>query len=93
MNASASSKRSPLLFFTLVFALSIPFWVVNIIFPMNLPVDNLPVTDIGATFVPLMAASILMYREDKFQGVRKLWKRALDYKRIKQRIWYLPIIS
>lgn len=92
MNASASSKRSPLLFFTLVFALSIPFWVLNIIFPMNLPVDNLPVTDIGATFVPLIAASILTYREDKLQGVRKLWKRAFDYKRIKQKIWYIPII-
>ena len=83
MNTNESSERSPLIFFILVFALSIPFWVLNIIFPMNLPVDNLPVTDIGATFVPLIAASILVYREEKFRGVRKLWKRAFDYKRIK----------
>lgn len=61
MNASMSSKRSSLLFFVLVFAFSIPFWILNIIFPMNLPVDNLPVTDIGSTFVPLIAASILVY--------------------------------
>jgi membrane protease YdiL (CAAX protease family) len=92
MNTNESSERSPLIFFILVFALSIPFWVLNIIFPMNLPVDNLPVTVIGATFVPLIAASILVYREEKFRGVRKLWKRAFDYKRIKQKIWYFPII-
>ncbi len=54
--------------------------------------DNLPVTDIGATFVPLIAASILVYREDKFGGVKRLLKRAFDYKRIKQKIWYVPII-
>jgi len=54
--------------------------------------DNLPVTDIGATFVPLIAASILVYREEKLDGVRRLLKRAFDYKRIKQKIWYLPII-
>ena len=54
--------------------------------------DNLPVTDIGATFVPLIAASILVYREEKLGGVRKLLKRAFDYKRIKQKIWYVPII-
>lgn len=54
--------------------------------------DNLPVTDIGATFVPLIAASILVYREEKFGGVKRLLKRAFDYKRIKRKIWYVPII-
>ena len=54
--------------------------------------DNLPVTDIGATFVPLIAATILVYREEKFGGVKRLLKRAFDYKRIKQKIWYVPII-
>lgn len=92
MNISTSSKKSPLLFFVLVYALSIPFWVLDVIFPMNLPVDNLPVTDIVATFCPAIAASILVYREEKFLGVRNLWKRAFDYKRITQKIWYVPII-
>lgn len=92
MNTNSSSKRSPLLFCVLVFALSILFWVLNIIFPMNLPVDNLPVTDIGATFVTLIAASILVYQEEKFRGLRKLWKRAFDYKRITQKLWYVPIL-
>lgn len=70
MNTSVPSKRSPFLFFVLVFTLSIPFWALDVFYPMNLPVDNLPVTDIGATFLPLIAASILVYREDKLCGVR-----------------------
>ena len=64
MITSASSKRSPLLFFALVYGLSIPLWVINVIYPMHIPVDNLPVTDIVATFTPMVAASILVYREE-----------------------------
>lgn len=87
-----ASKRSPFLFFVLVYALSIPLWVLNAIFPMHIPVDNLPVTDIVATFSPAIAASILVYREEKFSGVMNLWKRTFDYKRITKKAWYLPII-
>lgn len=92
MNASASSKKSPLLFFVLLFALSIPFWLIGAAARGGLPLPiNLPV---GALmFVcPLIAALILVYREDKLCGVRKLLKRVFDYARIKPKIWYLPII-
>ena len=89
---SSTSKRSPLLFFVLVYALSIPLWVLNVIYPMKLPVDNLPVTDIVATFSPMVAASILVYREEKLLGVKNLLKRAFDYKRITKKVWYVPII-
>jgi len=92
MNSSAASKRSPYLFFVLVYALSLPFWVINVISPMKLPVDNLPLTDIVATFSPTVAASILVYREERFSGVKNLWKRTFDYKRIKQKAWYIPIV-
>jgi membrane protease YdiL (CAAX protease family) len=87
-----SSKRSPLKFFILVYALSIPLWVINVIFPIKLPVDNLPVTDIVATFTPMIAASILLYREKKLLGVKNLLKRTFDYKRITKKVWYVPII-
>lgn len=92
MNNSISSERSSFPFFALVYALSIPFWVLNATFPMNLPVDNLPVTDIVTTFSPAIAASILVYREEKFLGVKNMWRRTFDYKRITQKIWYVPII-
>ncbi len=91
MTANTSSERSPWIFFALVFALSVPFWVIDAIFPMHLPIDNLPVTDIGATFVPMIAASILVYREGGPGGVKRLLERAFDYKRITQKIWYIPI--
>ncbi len=92
MNTSTSISKSPLTFLLLVFALTIPFWVLSTMVKVEGLPDNLPVTDIGATFVPLIAASILVYREEKLGGVKNLLKRAFDYKRIKQKIWYVPII-
>ncbi len=92
MNTGASSKRSPLTFFVLVYALTIPFWVLSTIVKIEGLPDNLPVTDIGAVFAPTIAASILVYREEKLGGLKRLLKRAFDYKRIKQKIWYVPII-
>ena len=81
-----------MIFFLLVFALTIPFWVLSTMIKIEGLPDNLPVTDIGATFVPLIAALILVYREEKFGGVKRLLSRFFDYKRIKQKIWYVPII-
>jgi len=89
---NSTSKRSPYLFFILVYALSIPLWALNVIYPIHLPVDNLPVTDIVATFTPLIAASILMYREEGLSGVKNLLKRTFDYRRITKKAWYIPII-
>ncbi|MDD1676812.1 MAG: CPBP family intramembrane metalloprotease [Methanomicrobiales archaeon] len=49
-------------------------------------------TDIVATFTPMVAASILVYREEKLPGVKNLLKRAFDYKRITNNAWFVPII-
>ncbi len=87
-----TSKRSPFLFFILVYALSIPLWIINVIRPMHIPVDNLPVTDIVATFTPVVAASILVYREEGSGSVKNLLKRTFDYKRITRKVWYIPIL-
>jgi len=43
-------------------------------------------------FCPATAAIILVYRESKTAGVRDLLKRSFDYKRIKAKIWYAPIL-
>lgn len=91
MSTSASLKRSPLIFFVLVFALALPFWLLGTIvkhvpIPINLPVSALQ-------FVcPLIAACILVYREEKRDGVKRLLKSIFDDKRIKNKIWYVPII-
>ena len=92
MNTSTLAKRSPTTFFILVYVLTIPFWVLGTMIKAEGLPDNLPITDVGATFVPLIAASILIYREDNFGGVKRLLGRTFDYKIIKQKLWYIPVI-
>lgn len=91
MNTGTSSKRSPLKFFLLVFALSAPFWLMGPIAEEKLPLPfNLPV---GALVLvcPMIAALILIYRENGANGVRQLLMRSFDFKRIQSKIWYVPI--
>jgi membrane protease YdiL (CAAX protease family) len=92
MNTSSSSRGSPLKFFLLVFALAIPFWLISAMagrglpLPMNLPLSALQV------FCPLVAALILVYREDGLGGAKRLLKRIFDYRKIEPKNWYVPII-
>ncbi len=91
MNTSTSLKRSPLKFFILVFVLALPFWllgalVTHVPLPINLPVSALQ-------FVcPMIAAFILVSREEKPGGIKRLLMRVFDWKRIKHKIWYVPIV-
>ncbi len=87
-----TQQKSPMIFFLLVFVLTVPFWALSTIVRHEGLPDNLPVTDIGATFVPLMAAVILVYRKEKFAGVKRLVMRMFDFANIKKKIWYAPIV-
>ena len=42
MNNSTALKGSPYLFFVLVYAISIPFWVLNTIFRLSFPWITFP---------------------------------------------------
>jgi len=74
-------SKSPLAFFLMAFALYVPFvmWA------------NVRTFAVGA-FLPVIAALILVYRENRTAGMVELLRRSFDYKRIKSRIWYLPIL-
>lgn len=88
-STAAQKSRSPLKFFLLVFALAIPFWLIGLTGVRMLP--GLPVS--ALMFVcPVMAASILVYRENKIVGVIGLLKRSFDHKRIRAKVWYAPTI-
>jgi uncharacterized protein len=94
MKISASAGKPPLPFFLLVFLLSVPFWLASAVTQQDLPKRipiNLPVSALAA-FNPMMAALILVYREDGPAGVKRLLKRSVDCKGIKARIWYFPAI-
>ena len=86
----ASRSRSPLTFFSLVFAFSLPFWLIGAVTGRQL-FPGLPVS--ALMFVcPVTAASILVYRETKTAGVIDLLKRSFDAKRISAKVWYAPIV-
>jgi hypothetical protein len=95
MGTSAASSRSPGRFFLLVFALSLPFWLIGAIaerrgfqpgLPMNLPVSSL------MAVCPLVAAVVLVYRAEGSAGVKRLLRRVLDYRRIGRRRWFLAVL-
>ena len=84
-----TTSQLPLDFFALVVLMTIPFWVLGgrpLPVPMKLPFSAL------AIFNPLLAAAILTYRRSGSQGVRRLFRRSFDYKKIRPRIWYLPVL-
>jgi uncharacterized protein len=54
--------------------------------PIDLPLSALQAVN------PLIAASILVYGENGSDGVKRLLKRAIDYGRIKRKVWYVPIL-
>lgn len=86
----AANTRSPLTFFILVFMLSVPFWVVGtFVQPENLPI-NLPVSALMA-FNPLIVAVFLVYRAEGGEGVRRLFRRVFDFRKIQAKRWYLAI--
>ncbi len=83
-------SRSPLKFFLLVFALSIPFGLIGTVTQLHL-LPGLPVSAL-MVFCPATAASILVFRETKTSGVKELLKRSFDYKRIRAKVWYAPMV-
>ena len=86
-----SEERSPLVFFLLVLVLSIPIWAVGPLADRILPdalTDSLPFSSLMA-FTPMIAAVILVGRDQGLDAAKNLLRRAFDYKRIRYKVWYL----
>ena len=86
----ALGNRSPLKFFALVLGLSIPFWLMGAATDFQL-MPGLSASALAA-FCPMAAALILVYRESKADGVTELLARSFDFKRIRAKRWYAPIV-
>jgi membrane protease YdiL (CAAX protease family) len=85
--------RLPFVFILLVFILSIPLWILGAflpdttkIFPIKLPFSAL------MTFCPMLAASILIHKNEKMEGVKSLFKTTLDFNKNTNWKWYIPIV-
>lgn len=91
---SLSKNGSPSIFLLLVFLFSLPFWAIGPVaerfLPEELPI-SLPISSLMA-FTPAIAAVVLVRREKGSGAVKELLKRAFDYKRIKRKAWYVPIL-
>ena len=86
---AASESRSLFAFVSLVFGLSIPFYVAGAVTDYRL-LPGLPVSAL-ALVCPMIAALILIYRRQHAAGVMALLRRSFEYRRIKPK-WYLPIL-
>ena len=87
---AASDPRSPLAFFALVAALSVPFAILGSVTRLQL-MPGIPISALG--FVcPMTAAAILSYREGGRAGVVALFRRSLEFKRSFSLVWVLPVV-
>lgn len=85
-------ERSASTYFLLVYALTVPVWVLSSLLGNKLPIPvNLPIS-VLAFANPLIAAAILAYRREGASGVRQLLARAFDWRRTRSRIWYVPAL-
>lgn len=87
---ATSRTQSPMLFFGLVYLLSIPFWVIGALSARQL-LPALPVSAL-AFLCPVTAAVILVYRERGRAGVVALLKRSFDFGRSGSKIWLAPLL-
>jgi len=76
-------------FVLLVTLLTIPLWIFGgnpLPVPMKLPISAL------ALVTPMIAAVFLTYRQNGFPGVGALFKKVFDFRKIKNKIWFLPVL-
>lgn len=80
-------------FFVLLFVISVPFWVLGVIYPVEL-LPGLPISALGA-FTPAIVALLLSYRKAGASAVLQLLTRSFDFRRIKNKSWYfaIPLIN
>lgn len=86
----SSSLKHLRVFFLLVFALSIPFWLMGAATDLQL----MPGLSVSALmgFCPMVAALILVYRDKGTTGALALLRRSFDFKRIKSKRWVMPTL-
>jgi len=77
-------------FFALVFVLSIPFWMLGNIYPVQL-LPGLPVSALGV-LAPALAAGIMAYRTERLSAVGQLLARSFDLVRIHNKYWFLAFV-
>jgi membrane protease YdiL (CAAX protease family) len=86
-----SKDRSPFLFILMVFLLSIPFYWFSDRSVLPKSFHIYAPAFIFATIIPVSLANLFLYREQGWDAVTNLWRNVFDYKRIGNKLWYIPI--
>lgn len=90
MSAAAVKPRSLVTFVLLEVALSIPFWGVGALASAGVIPDQV-LLRASWSLTPMIAASILVWREAGRPGIAALFRRVLDVRRSSSRAWYLVV--
>lgn len=91
MSTKELKPKSPFLFLICILVFSVPFYVFT---GRSIPLSEelaIPVVSFMA-WLPLLFAVLFTYRESGSNGVTKLLKKAVDFKKIKPITWVLPMI-
>jgi len=89
-NNQRSGAPHPWTFFALVLALATPFWLLSAV-TRYLLLPGLPIAALMA-ICPVAAASILVRKAGGMSSLRAFLLRSLDYRRIKNPVWYVPAL-
>jgi membrane protease YdiL (CAAX protease family) len=87
-----SDNRNPWTFFLLVFALSLPLYILTPFVSIPGLPKNAPALDFVGALMPMTAALILSFRARGWGGVRALLSRAVDFGRMPRRRWFVPVL-
>jgi membrane protease YdiL (CAAX protease family) len=87
-NEATKPARNILAFFILTFILSLPIYLLAFLVPPEMAM----LAGLLLTLVPISAALILIFSQDRSAGAKKMVSRAFDIKRITNAKWYLAII-
>jgi membrane protease YdiL (CAAX protease family) len=85
-----NDTRSIAEFFILVFVISIPFWLLASVFPVQL-LPGLPVSALNV-LAPAIAAVVMATRSGQFAAARRLLARSFDFNRVRNKYWYLIFV-
>lgn len=84
-----SPRRSPLRFFALVVALTIPFWALSALNGTQI-IPGVPIAGLAA-FCPAAASLLLVGHDEGGPAARDMLLGALDVRRITPKVWWLPM--
>lgn len=87
-SASTNSAKNVTTFFIIIIIISLPFYILASLDPQEITI----LMGLTLALAPITAGLILTYRENGSDGTKRLLRRSFDYKRITNKIWYLPIL-